>query len=238
MSTPAQIAANQANSQLSTGPTSEPGKTASSLNNFKYGLTGSSFSILPWENEEDYDTLLAALRASLNPSDPFEQLLVEKMAQHQWLAQRALVLQDMCFQRDVPDCDSEKKLALYLRYQTTHERAYHKYSDQLLRLRAETRKKRLVEAALSERAQDVNKIGFESQKAKEAAETRKQEAHEARVRLANAKAADLELDTDIRSIVEARLPGHVAIPFDRLKTVLTLALEDVARHMAAEKAAA
>lgn len=223
MSTPAQIAANQANSQLSTGPTTEAGKAESCLNNFKYGLTGGSFSVLPWENEEDYDTLLAALRASLHPSGPFEQLLVEKMAQHQWLSQRALVLQDMCFQRDLPDCDNEKKLALYLRYQTTHERAYHKYFDQLLRLRAETRKK---------------EIGFESQKAKEAAETRKQETHEARVRLANAKAADLELDTDIRSTVEARLPGHVEIPFDRLKTVLTLALEDVARHMDSEKAAA
>jgi low affinity Fe/Cu permease len=223
MSTQAQIAANQANCQLSTGPTSEAGKAASCLNNLKYGLTGNSFSVLPWENEEDYDTLLAALRASLNPPGPFEQLLVEKMAQHQWLAQRALVLQEMCFQRDVPDCDSEKKLALYLRYQTTHERAYHKYFDQLLRLRAETRK---------------NEIGFESQKAREAAETRKQEVHEARVRLANAKAADLELDTDIRSTIEARLPGHVAIPFDRLKTILTLSLEDVARHMAAEKAAA
>jgi hypothetical protein len=70
MSTPAQNAANQANSQLSTGPTIEAGKAASSLNHFKYGLTGTSFAVLPWENEEDYDTLLAALRASLNPSGP------------------------------------------------------------------------------------------------------------------------------------------------------------------------
>ncbi len=219
MSTPAQTAANQANSQLSTGPATEAGKAASCLNNFKYGLTGSSFSLLPWENEEEYDALLAGLRASLEPSSPFEQLLVEKMAQHQWLSQRALALQDMCFQRDVPDCESEKKLALYLRYQTTHERAYHKYFDQLLKLRAETRKK---------------EIGFESQKAREAAETRNQEAHEARVRLANAKAADLELDTEIRSVIEARLPGHTEIPFDRLKTVLKLALEDVARNTAAK----
>ena len=66
----------------------------------------------------------------------------------------------------------------------------------------------------------------------------KQEAHEARIRLANAKAADVELDTEIRSTIEARLPGQVEIPFDRLKTVLTLALEDVARHITAEKAAA
>jgi hypothetical protein len=182
--------ANQANSQLSTGPATEAGKAASCLNNFKYGLTGSSFSVLPWENEEDYDTLLAALRTSLIPSDPLEQLLVEKMAQHQWLSQRALVLQQMRFRRDVPDCDNEKKLALYLRYQTTRERAYHKYFDQLLKLRSQTRR---------------NEIRFESQRAREADEARKQEAHEARVRVADAKAADLELDTDIRSTIEARL---------------------------------
>jgi hypothetical protein len=222
MSTNAQIAANRTNSQLSTGPTSETGKAASCMNNFKTGLTGSSFSVLPWENEEEYDTLHASLRASLEPQGPFERLLVEKMSQHQWLAQRALVLQDMCFQRDVPDCDSEKKLALYLRYQTTHERAYHKYFDQLMKLRAQARREQ---------------IGFESQKARHAEDARKQEAHEVRTRLANAKAAHLELDTEIRSTIEARIPGDIQIPFDQLKDVLRVSIQEVARHEASKKAA-
>ncbi|HEX3683117.1 MAG TPA: hypothetical protein VHU83_11300 [Bryobacteraceae bacterium] len=229
MSTHAQISANQANAQHSTGPKTEEGKAASCLNNFQTGLTGSSFCVLPWENEEDYDTLHAALRASLEPSGPFERLLVEKAAQHQWLAQRALVLQDMCFQRDIPNCDDDKKLALYLRYQTTHERAFHKYLDQLHKLRAEVRK---------------NRIGFESQERERnqesrraAAETRKQEAHEARTRLAHAKAAHLELDTEIRSTIEARIPGDVEIPFHQLKDVLRVSLQDVARNLTSEKAA-
>ena len=38
MSTPAQIAANQANSKLSTGATSEAGKKLVSQNSLKYGL--------------------------------------------------------------------------------------------------------------------------------------------------------------------------------------------------------
>ncbi|HTU48228.1 MAG TPA: hypothetical protein VMF91_24420 [Bryobacteraceae bacterium] len=222
MSTNAQITANQANSQHSTGPTTEEGKATSCLNNFKTGLTGSSFCVLPWENEEEYDTLHAALRASLEPSGPFERLLVEKMAQHQWLAQRALVLQDMCFQRDIPACDDDRKLALYLRYQTTHERAFHKCLDQLHKLRSEARK---------------SQIGFESQKVKEVEDARKQEAHEARTRLAQAKAAHLELDTEIRSTIEARIPGDVQIPFDQLKDVLRVSLQDVARNMASKKAA-
>lgn len=132
------------------------------------------------------------------------------------------MLQDTCFQRDIPACDDDKKLALYLRYQTTHERAFHKCLGQLLKLRSDARKQ---------------EIGFESQKAKEVEAARKQETHEARVRLANAKAAHLELDTEIRSTIEAQLPGHAQIPFDQLKTVLKLSLEDVARHMATPKAA-
>lgn len=222
MSTNAQISANQQNAQHSTGPHTDEGKAASCLNHAKYGLTGTSFCVLPWENEEEYDTLQAALRASLEPCGPFENILIEKIAQHQWLSQRALVLQDMCFRHDVPTCDDDKKLALYLRYQTTHERAFHKCLDQLHKLRAETRKR---------------EIGFESQKASEAGQARRQEAHAARVRLANAKAAHLELDTDIRSTIEAQLPGHAQIPFDQLKTVLKLSLEDVARTMASQKAA-
>lgn len=223
MSTDAQIAANQQNAQHSTGPASAEGKSISALNHLAHGLTGSSFSVLPWEDEADFHTLHSALQAQLEPRGPFERLIVEKMAQHQWLAQRALVLQETCFDPEAPGTENDKKLALYLRYQTTHDRAYHKYFDQLMKFRAERRRA---------------EIGFESQKADQADQARKQEAHEARTRLAHAKAAHLELDTEIRGTVEAPLPGNVEIPFDRLKAVLSLALTDVARHMAIEKAAA
>jgi hypothetical protein len=66
------------------------------------------------------------------------------MAQHHWLRDRAGLLQSNCFQ-DEGSID-EKRLALYLRYQTTHERAFHKCLNDLLKLRAEKRK---------------NEIGFE-----------------------------------------------------------------------------
>src|SRR5581483_10664294 len=63
MSTPAQVAANQANSQHSTGPKTEEGKAVSCLNNFRHGLAGVQFSVLPGECEEEYDTLVAGLKA-------------------------------------------------------------------------------------------------------------------------------------------------------------------------------
>ena len=68
---------------------------------------------------------------------------------------------------------------MFIRYQTTHDRAFHKSLNDLLKLRAE---KRRVE------------IGFESQKRQEAAESRreaaekrKQDRHKWDVLLAEAK---------------------------------------------------
>ncbi len=45
------------------------------------------------------------------------------MAQSYWLAQRALRLQNECFTDEGVD---DKRLSLYMRYHTTHERAFHK----------------------------------------------------------------------------------------------------------------
>src|SRR6185437_6664458 len=93
MSTQAQIAANQKNAQLSTGPKSDTGKAASCRNNFRYGFTG-AFAVLPSEKQEEFDALLAGLRAEHEPASITETLLIEKMAQAWWLRTRALLLQN------------------------------------------------------------------------------------------------------------------------------------------------
>jgi hypothetical protein len=209
MSTSAQVAANQANAQHSTGPKTEEGRATSCLNNFRHGLAGVQFSVLPGECEEEYRTLLAGLKAEHQPRTYTECILVEKLAQHFWLSQRAQRLADLSI-------ENEKQFALFLRYQTTNDRAFHKCLDQLLKLRAEKRKA---------------EIGFESQKQKEAEATCKQELTQARVRLANAKAADLEFETELRSYIEAPLPGNIQIPFDEVKGALKYALTEVARNL-------
>ena len=179
MSTRAQISANQQNAQHSCGPKTEEGKAHSCLNNSRHGLSG-DFRILPWEDREQFVALLQDLKEEHQPATTTETLLVEKMAQHQWLVQRALMLQELTFHREVPFCEQEKQLALYLRYQTTHDRAFNKSLDQLLKLRAEKRKA---------------EIGFESQRLKEAEQTRKdsvekrkQDMHKLDLLLAEAKA--------------------------------------------------
>jgi hypothetical protein len=183
MSTQAQIAANQANAELSTGPKTEEGKAASSRNHTSHGLTykGVAFFLLPWENAEEYDWLVIDLKSEYRPKSATETILVERMAQHHWLRNRAELLQTHCFD-DAGGLD-EKRLALFLRYQTTHERAFHKCLNDLLKLRAEKRKQ---------------EIGFESQK-------QKKELNEARVRLINARATHIELQ-------ETPLPGHSRQP--------------------------
>jgi hypothetical protein len=210
LSSPAQNAANRANAQLSTGPISFEGKQAVSQNNLRHGLAG-DFHLLAWENGAEFETLTASLHAEHNPQTATEHILVGRLVQHEWLRRRALHLQNLCFNADGM-IDEEKKFGLYLRYQTSHERAFHKCLSELLKLRAERRKQQ---------------IGFESQKAKQADQERKQELHEARTRLANAKAAHLEFDTDIKSTIEAILPGHTPVSFDQVKGVLKLAIEEV-----------
>jgi len=210
MPTEAQVAANQKNATLSTGPTTPQGKGAICFNAFRHGLAG-RFAILPHEDKHEFQELYFSLKAEHRPSTPTEHLLVERMAEHWWLAQRALCLQQLCFEES-ETCQDPKQLALYLRYQTTHDRGFHKCLSELLRLRAQKRK---VE------------IGFVSQKHKDADELRKQELHEARVRLANARASHLEIDSDIRQTIEAPLPGHVRIPFEDLCHAFKVVVNEV-----------
>jgi hypothetical protein len=123
--------ANRANAQLSTGPRTPGGKLASSRNSTKHGLASGQL-IIPGESPADFEALLEDLVADHRPATPTEDLLVREMAQSYWLAQRALRLQNECFTAEGID---ENRLSLFLRYQTTHDRAFYKALNALLRLK-------------------------------------------------------------------------------------------------------
>jgi len=184
MSTESQIRANRENAQHSTGPKSEEGKAASCMNNFRHGFTG-AFTVLPSEDQDEFDHLLCGLRAEHQPSTMTEKILVEKMAQHYWLSRRAQRLQDVTMADDLPAKDQDREFALFLRYQTTNDRAFHCALNDLLKLRAEKRRA---------------EIGFESQQQRkalelrrEAAEKRKQDRHKFDILLVQAKLDHQEL---------------------------------------------
>ena len=211
MSTAAQIAANQMNAQRSTGPQTVEGKSAAAQNNFRHGLRG-KFSILPTEDPQDFTSLFEGLREEHRPATLTEQLLVDRMAEHEWLSRRAQFLMDRAL--TVKGTDDEKALGLWLRYQATHDRGFHKCLAQLLKLRNEKRKEQ---------------IGFERQKHQEAEQIRKEQMAEARTRALHAQASLKEFDVKIRAMLEAPLPGNTPIDFARIKPFLNQALEDYFR---------
>jgi len=164
MSTEAQINANRANAEHSTGPKTEEGKAASSRNHYGHGLSTHTYNdiffLLPHESSEAYSLLRIRLLDEHRPENETERILVDRMAQHHWLRSRAEAFESGCF-RDDGTLD-DKRLALFMRYRTSHERAFSKCLAELLKLRAEKQK---VE------------IGFESQKRAKEEHTRKQEQH-------------------------------------------------------------
>jgi len=207
MSTQAQILANQANSLHSSGPKTEEGKAISSKNNFRHGLTG-PFVVLSWENREQYQTLERELLEEHKPITPTEQLIVEQMAQSCWLRKRALTLQHMCFHLDRPIADQPKDLALYLRYQTTHDRAFYKALNELQKLRAEKRKQEIGFVSQERKAAEETRRNRNDQRKqahenrRDAEENRRQQLHQARVWLTEAQARRHDTETAIAELVK------------------------------------
>ena len=182
---PARLTANRANATLSTGPKTEEGKAISSQNRRTHGLTyvGSLFHVLPCENPEDFQALQIDLVSEYLPQTRTEFCLVENMAQHQWLRDRALRLQEKCFNPETGEIADPKKFTLYQRYLTTHERAFHKCFNDLIKLRKEGQ---------------ALEIGFEREK-------RAQELHPL-------KKLQVEVETDLVETrkFESELRIHVA----------------------------
>ena len=202
MASNAQITANQNNATLSTGPRTEEGKQTASRNNFRHGLASNQV-IIEGESIEEFNALRDGFFDDHQPETVTETALVNGMAQHYWLAQRAVLLQNTAF-TSATEFDA-KKLSLFLRYQATHDRAFHKCLNDLLKLRAQKRREQ---------------IGFESQQQKQA-------LNEAKIRALTAKAEAAEIDTEIRSTIEAPLPGNLRIPFDTMKSVFEAAVREV-----------
>jgi hypothetical protein len=89
----AQLAANQANAQLSSGPTSQDGKRRSSLNATRHGLTGRVI-VLPSEDLKVYEAFSQELRASLDPKTPLERELAQTVIDQQWRLNRVRTIED------------------------------------------------------------------------------------------------------------------------------------------------
>jgi len=207
VSTAAQRAANRRNAQKSTGPKTETGKQAVSQNARRHGLCA-QFRVLPEvEHQEDFDYFLNKLMADEQPVGQAEIELVVKMAEHTWLAKRALRMQGNCFSLDpktpedvktgqIPVGIEFRQLECYVRYHAAHDRAYQRASAEL--------QKRKKERRLAE-------IGSVSQKRLQAEETRKAEKHALQIATANMRKQREEMKL-ADEIVKMLPPGHELPP--------------------------
>ena len=99
-----------------------------------------AFVLLSTEDPAAFAALKASLAAEHQPSTETEFILVNGMAESHWLANRAQTLQNTCLDPQTGQIADAALFALYLRYQTTHTRAFHKCLNDLLKLRSERRK--------------------------------------------------------------------------------------------------
>jgi len=151
MATIRQMQANQQNSQKSTGPKTPEGKAVSSRNRLSHGFA-SSATIMPGENPQEFIALLDDFTAEYQPATVTEQILIEKMATHQWLTLRAFRLQGEAFARQSISGENglPEDLSLLIRYHVSAERAFHKAHNDLVKTQKERKK---------------SEIGFEPQQA-------------------------------------------------------------------------
>ena len=126
MATQAQIIANKANSQKSSGAVTDEGKAKSSRNRLSQGFA-SSTRFIEGEKPEPFNALLNDLFDEHQPATPPQQILVEMMAHNRWDQSprspypRRRTEQIMYKFREVAPT-----LPLLIRYHTTADRAFHK----------------------------------------------------------------------------------------------------------------
>jgi hypothetical protein len=140
MRTEKQITASKQNALLSTGPCTEAGRRASSLNSLRHGLASKQLFI-PDENKEDFEELRATL-AHDYPRSPAAAALIDEVARQQWFLIRANRAEAALLTTPPPTAhikaltpdealavtfaENAKEIAKLLRYSATIDRAFHR----------------------------------------------------------------------------------------------------------------
>jgi len=179
MSSAAQINANRANSQCSTGPTTDAGKARSSHNAVKSALTGQTV-LLPTDDVPAYEKLVQAMLDLHRPATYHEEALVQSLIYTEWRLRRIPSLEASIYalglrefadpfiaDRDTIDAQIFLKYERQLKNLSIQEaRLRRMYDKDLARLRALQAERKEAEQAATkpapEKTAPVNpEIGFE-----------------------------------------------------------------------------
>ena len=149
MASPAQIAANRANAQKSTGPRSVEGKSASRFNALKHGMDAASI-VIPGEDPEVYDSLVAQYLLEYRPQSASETFHVDTMIRADWQKRRLEAVEADLFRTIMTESPDNSLAAvllaespaakLLLRIQrqiAAFERTWHRANTEFRRARAE-----------------------------------------------------------------------------------------------------
>jgi hypothetical protein len=144
---PAQLAANQANAQLSTGPRTEAGLAKSSKNALKSGLTGRTV-LLPGDDVEEYGRFLAEIQQHHKPVGVIENELLQIVVDCHWRLRRIQELEYALY------AHGERQFAGILEKEQIALQTYLTYEKQLRNLNIqEARLDRKCAKALKELAE-------------------------------------------------------------------------------------
>ncbi len=122
---PARLAANAANAQHSTGPLTPEGKTRSSQNASKHGLTARELVIAPGE-EQEFQDLLSDFQADVKPQGAIQQTLFNQLVAAAWNLHRVRRLESEPCNQDNPN-----ELDRLARHHTRIERTFHRCLKEL-----------------------------------------------------------------------------------------------------------
>jgi hypothetical protein len=165
--TAAQCAANQRNSQQSTGPVTEAGKAKMRNNPLRHGLT-SKHVVIEGEDPEEYEALRHDLTNDWKPADTQEGHLVTQLAEGIWRLMRARRVETRTYEAfiqstntsedpdaRVADCfhSNAKQFDNLRRYETTIERSYYRAMTELRKLQKERRKSELGSVSQNAKSQ-------------------------------------------------------------------------------------
>ena len=143
MSTPAQIVANQANAQSSTGPRTSNGKAASAANATKHGFYGRHAVLLNDEERTQFASLRNSYVYALNPTNIVEVALLDLLVLATWNIERTNRLEAEIANNEVIDPllseANAKTLDRIWAYRARAERTFHKCHKDLRALTSPTR---------------------------------------------------------------------------------------------------
>ena len=127
---PAQLAANTANAQHSTGPRTPEGQAHSSQNARTHGLTSRDLIVAPNESKE-FEELLNGYQTEVHPQGAIQQTLFDELVGAAWNLRRVRRMEVQLWSASADDEELQRKLDRLARHKTRIERTFHRSLKEL-----------------------------------------------------------------------------------------------------------